>query len=105
MRRHTSQQMLAVCSLLVAACSAEAPNTDVERVGSTSSAITANDALARAEEWVAVKMPYCQSANHQPDGDKSCSPICTRPDNPEWDDYRSDCSGFVSWAWGLPPPG
>src|SRR5439155_24863195 len=23
----------------------------------------------------------------------------------QWDPYRSDCSGFVSWAWGLPPPG
>jgi len=22
-----------------------------------------------------------------------------------WDPYRSDCSGFVSWAWDLPAPG
>jgi hypothetical protein len=28
-----------------------------------------------------------------------------RPMNAQWDPYRSDCSGFVSWAWDLPPPG
>ena len=30
---------------------------------------------------------------------------CERPDNADWDPYRSDCSGFVSWAWELPAPG
>ncbi|HEY1547724.1 MAG TPA: hypothetical protein VGG28_07890 [Kofleriaceae bacterium] len=62
-------------------------------------------AVARGMEWVAAEVPYCQSANHQPDGDSSCAATCERPDNPAWDAYRSDCSGFVSWAWGLPPPG
>ena len=66
---------------------------------------TANSAIARAMEWVVAKVPYCQSANHQPDGDSACSATCERPDVPAWDPYRSDCSGFVSWAWGLPPPG
>jgi MYXO-CTERM domain-containing protein len=100
MRRHA----LVVGSLLtLAACSS--PAVTEEPIGRTSSAITVSDALARAEEWVTAKVPYCQSANHQPDGDKACSPVCTRPDNPAWDDYRSDCSGFVSWAWGLPAPG
>jgi hypothetical protein len=65
----------------------------------------ATGAIARGMEWVVAKVPYCQSANHQPDGDSACSSICERPDNPDWDAYRSDCSGFVSWAWGLPPPG
>jgi hypothetical protein len=108
MRRHTSQRVLVVCSLLgagVAACSGSTDVANGEAIGATSSAITANDAILRAEEWVAVKLPYCQSANHQPDGDNACDPICTRPDNPAWDDYRSDCSGLVSWAWGLPAPG
>jgi hypothetical protein len=111
MKRHTWPHLLAAGSLSVAvlaACSgpADAPNGDErENVGSTSSAITADSAIARAREWVAVKLPYCQSANHQPDGDKACSPVCTRPDNPDWDPYRSDCSGLVSWAWGLPAPG
>ncbi|HEY3806948.1 MAG TPA: hypothetical protein VGL61_30300 [Kofleriaceae bacterium] len=62
-------------------------------------------AVARGMEWVVAMVPYCQAANHEPDGDSSCSATCTRPDNPAWDAYRSDCSGFVSWSWGLPPPG
>lgn len=61
--------------------------------------------IARGALWVAAKVPYCQSPNHQPDGDSACSATCTRPDNPDWDPYRSDCSGFVSWAWDLPAPG
>ncbi len=110
MTRPTWQYVLVAASLSVAvlpACSgpADAPNDDRERFGSTSSAITANESIARAQQWVAAKLPYCQSANHQPDGDTACSPVCTRPDNPEWDPYRSDCSGLVSWAWGLPAPG
>jgi hypothetical protein len=54
---------------------------------------------------VTAKLQYCQSANHQADGDTSCSSICNRQDNTEWDPYRSDCSGLVSWSWGLPAPG
>ncbi len=62
-------------------------------------------AVARGMEWVAAMVPYCQAANHQPDGDSACAATCDRPDNPAWDAYRSDCSGFVSWSWGLPAPG
>jgi hypothetical protein len=54
---------------------------------------------------VTAQLLYCQSANHQPDYDTSCSSVCNRQDNAQWDPYRSDCSGFVSWAWGLPAPG
>ena len=61
--------------------------------------------IARAAQWVAAKVPYCQAPNHQRDYDTACSSTCTRPDVPEWDEYRSDCSGFVSWAWALPAPG
>jgi hypothetical protein len=61
-----------------------------------------NPAVARGEEWVAAKVPYCQAINHAHDYDAACPMTCTRPDNPLWDPYRSDCSGFVSWAWGLP---
>ncbi len=28
-----------------------------------------------------------------------------RTSNSQWDPYRSDCSGLISWAWQLPPPG
>jgi hypothetical protein len=62
-------------------------------------------AVARGMQWVNAMVPYCQAANGQPDADSSCSPTCTRPDVPAWNDYRSDCSGFVSWSWDLPAPG
>jgi len=88
---------------LAVGCSA-APATD-EALGSTAEGLSTADAIARAEEWVAAKLLYCQSANGQPDGDNACASVCTRESNPEWDPYRSDCSGFVSWAWGLPAPG
>lgn len=61
--------------------------------------------VQRGALWVAAKVPYCQAANHQPDYDSACSATCTRPDVPDWDPYRSDCSGFVSWSWDLPAPG
>ncbi len=89
-----------------AACSGAPPGTEGSGpVGSTSEALSGNDAVARGAEWVAAQVPYCQSPNGQPDPDPACSSICMRPSNPAWDPYRSDCSGFVSWAWGLPPPG
>lgn len=64
-----------------------------------------NEAIARAQQWVDAKVPYCQAANHKKDYDSDCASVCNRPDVPEWDAYRSDCSGFVSWAWGLAAPG
>ena len=59
----------------------------------------------RAQLWVDAKVPYCQAANHERDYDSACAMTCERPDNTNWDPYRSDCSGFVSWAWKLPAPG
>src|SRR3569623_237915 len=61
--------------------------------------------IARAQLWVDAKVPYCQAANHERDYDSACAMTCERPDNADWDPYRSDCSGFVSWAWELPAPG
>jgi hypothetical protein len=69
------------------------------------SALTGADIISRAEQWVAVKMPYCQVPNHVKDIDPFCASVCTRPDNATWNPYRSDCSGFVSYTWGLPAPG
>ncbi|HUS32912.1 MAG TPA: hypothetical protein VMZ53_30630 [Kofleriaceae bacterium] len=64
-----------------------------------------HEAVARAKLWVDAKVPYCQAPNHQRDYDEACMMTCTRPDVAAWDPYRSDCSGLVSWSWGLPPPG
>jgi hypothetical protein len=73
---------------------------------SSSGGIQPSAVIARAMEWVNAKLQYCQSANNEPDPlDDSCSSVCHRESNPEWDPYRSDCSGFVTWAWGLPASG
>lgn len=68
-------------------------------------ALPGEGAVARAREWVDAKLHYCQAPNHQHDNDSDCPSTCVRQDNPNWDPYRSDCSGLVSWAWALPPPG
>lgn len=79
-----------------------------ESTGSTSeglSTLTRSESIALAKQWVDAKLQYCQSANGARDYDTACSTTCTRQKNPAWDPYRSDCSGLVSWAWGLPAPG
>ena len=66
----------------------------------------ADKTLSRAREWIDAKMPYCGGPNGG--HDLICGGTCERSgtaENTAWDDYRSDCSGFVSWSWGLPPPG
>lgn len=68
-------------------------------------AVPGQQSVERGALWVAAKVPYCQAANHQRDYDSACASTCTRPDVPDWDPYRSDCSGFVSWSWDLPAPG
>src|SRR5262249_40966835 len=30
---------------------------------------------------------------------------CDRQSNPAWNAYRSDCSGFITFSWGLPAVG
>ena len=62
--------------------------------------------LARARAWIDARMPYCGG----PNGGKDviCGGTCSRSGtakSAEWDKYRSDCSGFISWSWGLPAPG
>ena len=62
--------------------------------------------VARAQQWIDAKMPYCGGPNGGED--VICGGTCSRSGtakSSEWDDYRSDCSGFVSWSWGLPAPG
>lgn len=62
--------------------------------------------LSRARQWIDVSMPYCGGPNGG--SDVICGGTCSRPGDAksaEWDRYRSDCSGFLSWAWGLAAPG
>jgi hypothetical protein len=103
------RNILAACglALLAIACSAEPPSSsdDGDSVASSSEALTTSDAVARAEQWAGVKLHYCQAPNHVRDYDAACSTYCNRTANASWGPYRSDCSGLVSWAWGLPAPG
>ena len=60
--------------------------------------------VARARSWGDIHMPYCGGIAGGPDA--LCGGTCTRrlspPFNrPEWNRYRSDCSGFVSFVWQL----
>jgi hypothetical protein len=107
---------LAVAAALCSACSvhshdahesvdAAAPPVSDAASSATDAPAMVDEAVARGEQWVTAMVPYCQSINHAPDYDPACSPICTRPDMPAWDVYRSDCSGFVSWAWSLSSAG
>jgi hypothetical protein len=106
------QALLAATSLLSAALLASlaggcvaAPAGESDDVSTLNSAISADTAIARAEQWVAAELHYCQSPNHARDYDSACASTCERHDDAAWDPYRSDCSGLVSWAWGLPAPG
>jgi hypothetical protein len=95
--------------VLVAGCTGTVDGTEGEHPGPGDSlpdaGTTVIESIARAQLWVDAMVPYCQAANHEPDNDAACSTTCERPDMPDWDPYRSDCSGFVSWAWALPSPG
>jgi hypothetical protein len=99
--------LLGALSIVIVACSSASsePLPEEEDVGVAAAELTTADAVARAEQWVAVKLHYCQAPNGARDYDAACSTYCNRTANPKWDPYRSDCSGFVSWAWNLPAPG
>jgi len=99
-------------SLSAAGCGVSNPGGDTrgpakdEDLGTSVAPLTAEDAISRATEWVTAKLLYCQSPNGASDTiDPACPSVCHRMANAEWDPYRSDCSGLVSWAWGLPAPG
>jgi hypothetical protein len=110
MKTLSARTALIVPFATLVACSSAPPGDG--STGSSADAITTSDVVARAEQWVGARLHYCQSAYGQPDPDSSCwafegpSHTCDdRESNPAWNPYRSDCSGFVTWAWGLPPVG
>ena len=96
------------CFALVAACSAADGGDSTESTGED---ITGATMVSRGEEWVNAKLHYCQAAYGAYDGDSACwawegsSHRCYRHSDAAWNKYRSDCSGFVSWAWSLPAVG
>ncbi|MDX3228524.1 VCBS repeat-containing protein, partial [Streptomyces sp. ME19-01-6] len=48
--------------------------------------ISRNEVITRAKSWLIPSVPYSQSAYH----------------TNQYGTYRTDCSGYVSMAWGLP---
>ena len=71
-----------------------------------------DQAVALAEKWVAVKMPYCQAVAGGREIDNACVKLhgstCNRTgaaNNVAWNAFRSDCSGLVSFSWSLKAPG
>ncbi len=97
--------VFAFVPLAAPGCLAGSAGVDETGVDDGEAAITRAQAVARADQWVNAELHYCQSPNHQRDYDTACSSTCNRHDNASWNPYRSDCSGLVSWAWGLPAPG
>ena len=94
--------------LALAACSS-AP--DDEATASSDEAILGSTIVSRGMEWVNARLHYCQASRGAVDYDSSCwgwegsSHRCDRESNAAWNAYRSDCSGFVTFAWGLPAVG
>ena len=97
---------------LAPACAVPASGQgDDEPVAVASDPIDGTTIVNRGEEWVAAQLHYCQAAQGAVDGDSDCwawegsTHVCRRQSNAAWNAYRSDCSGFVTWSWGLPPVG
>ncbi|MGH7280818.1 MAG: hypothetical protein ACRELY_04790 [Polyangiaceae bacterium] len=85
-------------------CSSDPGNAD-DGAMSSAEELSTSTIVARAEQWSSAHLLYCQSANGARDYDTACPSYCHRTSNDAWDPYRSDCSGLISWAWGLPAPG
>jgi uncharacterized membrane protein YgcG len=91
--------------LFVAACSSAPSNQ--EDTNELTSDLQESTIVSRGMEWVDAELHYCQAPHGAVDGDTSCwawegpSHVCDRESNAAWNAYRSDCSGFVTWSWGL----
>jgi uncharacterized membrane protein YgcG len=104
-------RLAAAAPLLLAAVACGSGPGGGEDTGDTVSAITGSSIVSRGMEWVNARLHYCQASRGAVDYDSACwgwegaSHRCDRESNAAWNAYRSDCSGFVTWSWGLPPVG
>lgn len=100
--------LFAAFSVLILAC---AGTDGTENTSTDGEDITGPTIVSRGMQWVNAKLHYCQAAHGAYDGDSACwawegsSHRCDRQSNSAWNAYRSDCSGFITWSWGLPPVG
>jgi hypothetical protein len=106
--------IVAFVVLATAGCSSDP--TELSSPASTLDPLTGETAVSRAMEWVDAKLDYCWVPYGKPDSNDLCwdkpwernyaqHNCYRRGEKPQWDSYRSDCSGLVSWSWGLPGPG
>lgn len=102
------EALLAGCAAETAAGGGEFNDASADGDANLPLPVTNREAVARAMEWSDAKLAYCWAPNggdNHEAGNFACERICERQRHPEWDPYRSDCSGLVSWAWKLPAPG
>ena len=84
-------------------------STGRSRLTGPGATTTRADVIERARGWTDAGIPYCGGLPGG--GDILCGGTCYRGVSGsatrrlDWDRYRSDCSGLVSYAWGLAPPG
>jgi hypothetical protein len=113
-KKHVGYVVLAAASVSLFGCGGDmdmpdddAPATAEEATLTTvEQGLTRGDVDYRAWQWVNVGMLYCQVPNGQ--WDSFCGYTCNRTgaaNTAQWNPYRSDCSGLVSWAWGVGAPG
>ena len=97
----------AALTLSASGCAVDPTQDESASYDDSASALTRNQAVSRADQWVSAKLHYCQAPYHGSNWpqDTACSHVCNRQENKAWDPYRSDCSGLISWAWELPAPG
>lgn len=114
--KNASRAALALAVMSLVGCGMEqelpdgdAANSGVETpaTGAVAQGLTRGDVDYRAWQWVNTNgMLYCQVPNFQ--WDSFCGYTCNRTgaaNTAQWNPYRSDCSGLVSWAWGVAAPG
>ncbi len=89
----------ALLLLAIAGCADGSTGPDPEALSVEEQDVTVDEVLARAQQWVDLQVPYCGGVNGGTD--YICGGICERA-HAAWDDFRTDCSGFVSWAWQIP---
>ncbi len=97
--------------LVFAGCTVGQPDDNEDATSTDADALQRASRVSRGMEWVDAKLHYCQASHGAVDFDNACwawegsSHRCERTSNAAWNAYRSDCSGFVTYAWGLPPVG
>lgn len=111
--KNAGRAALALASVSLFGCGVDMDHPDGDDTSSTQQdtttivqGLTRGDVDNRAWQWVNAGMPYCQAVAGA--YDSFCGKTCTRTgaaNNATWNAYRSDCSGLVSWAWGMSPPG